>query len=141
MRCKGITKLGVRCKRSVIGVEYCHLHKTPKECCICYEKLHESLRCGHDAHLECIKQSLKPECPICRADMSDLFTQSDISQMNEHTRQVVEEWETQIFDNVVEETFSEYMEFIENNLDIMTQIPVCDECFDKPTVFVIRFVM
>lgn len=140
MRCKGITKLGARCKKTVTDKEYCYLHQNVKECCICYEKLHESLRCGHDAHLDCIKQSLKPECPICRTDMSDLFTQTDLNKMNEKTRQVVEEWEMDVFDDLIEDTFEEMvMDFIEGNIDIMTLVPVCDDCFNQTASYFIRF--
>lgn len=58
--------------------KYCKGHKTqyalekPDQCSICLcalNKKDQPWPCGHYVHLDCIKQSLKPQCPLCRAEL------------------------------------------------------------------------
>lgn len=83
MKCKGLTLQGKPCKISVMSdVEYCRFHnKTstvfpkPESCCVCMEPLDSEqnpLECGHWVHIECIIQSAKAECPLCRAALPRL---------------------------------------------------------------------
>jgi hypothetical protein len=78
--CQGTTKTGSRCRRLVKNGTLCihHQHKShnwiqekPDECPVCFEGLGRSkpLSCGHWVHRNCILQSGKKECPICRAKL------------------------------------------------------------------------
>jgi len=79
-KCIGITRLGTRCKHTVLpGKDYCYQHSgigfrqsKPDDCIVCCESLEKqrtSLSCGHWVHTNCIIQSAKAECPICRAPL------------------------------------------------------------------------
>jgi len=81
MQCKHLLSTNTRCKRYVKkGFKYCHHHyrkiyDKPKNCPVCYSSLHQttrSLSCGHWVHRSCIQKSQKAECPICRAELSDI---------------------------------------------------------------------
>jgi len=74
--CKGITLKGTKCRRKSIQ-DYCWEHSIknnhreckPVECLVCYESLTNqkyALDCGHWIHTECIINSAKAECPLCR---------------------------------------------------------------------------
>lgn len=79
MICNGITLSGKRCNRKVKdGCEFCYQHinvyrqTKPSTCIICYEPLTDVLKpliCGHWIHTECIIQSGKAQCPICRKEL------------------------------------------------------------------------
>lgn len=104
--CKGITLKGLRCtKQSISGREYCHLHYTqdknifkqekPNECPICCEQMNEKKpkSCGHWIHNECIINSGKQECPLCRKKI--ILTQQAVKKLKEiatrHHKEKIEE--------------------------------------------------
>lgn len=78
MICQAITLTGRQCQRGATNGNYCYQHYNqtsgyrelkPKECIICYESLenqNQALECGHWIHLNCIINSAKAMCPICR---------------------------------------------------------------------------
>jgi len=79
--CHGTTKTGKRCRRLVKDGNLClhHRQKTtswvqekPEECPVCFESLGRSrpLSCGHWVHRDCVLQSGKKECPICRSQVT-----------------------------------------------------------------------
>lgn len=76
-KCQGITLNGCECNRKVTG-DYCFQHANkffsprPEECPVCYESISEQkrpLECGHWIHKQCIVESAKAECPICRCKL------------------------------------------------------------------------
>lgn len=82
--CQGITLTGTQCHRKIKNHEYCHQHRQslnvkkhrepkPTECIICFESLanqRHALECGHWIHFNCIIESAKAECPICRTKLT-----------------------------------------------------------------------
>jgi len=76
-KCQGITLKGNKCRRKSVGHTHCHLHRNthgyrevkPEDCLICCESLNNqrhALDCGHWIHTQCIVNSAKAECPLCR---------------------------------------------------------------------------
>lgn len=88
MTCIGITATKKKCHNKVLSGNYCHYHKfqekvTPlivdhhnqdnqigeNPCSICLDNVEDeqncNLICNHPHHTACIKQLIKPYCPIC----------------------------------------------------------------------------
>lgn len=69
------------CKNIAKEKEYCTLHfskyknflEKPTDCAVCLESIDEKtnplIPCGHWIHMNCIYQSGKAECPVCRAQL------------------------------------------------------------------------
>ena len=82
--CQGITLSGKQCQRKIKNQKYCYQHRVcpnlfkyrqekPSECIICCESLanqRHALKCGHWIHINCIINSAKAECPICRTKLT-----------------------------------------------------------------------
>ena len=50
-------------------------------CSICLDELNSSIvktSCNHSFHLDCLKQLCKPECPLCKSDISETFADNNI---------------------------------------------------------------
>lgn len=99
-KCRGITRTGKECTRQVKGDHYCFQHRTqqpqpvteevvvkppspPKStitehektesCCICLETeipMTQLLKCQHPVCQTCLTGLRRPECPVCRGDLS-----------------------------------------------------------------------
>jgi len=80
IKCKGMTLKSKKCSRNALtNKDYCFQHfknsfaqDKPTECIICCESLvnqKKSLNCGHWIHFDCIVNSAKAECPICRSKL------------------------------------------------------------------------
>src|SRR3989344_8183068 len=107
MLCKGITKNGMSCARKTKNKSgFCHFHvaqiiplkfidEQPDDCIVCLEKLtmDAPLECGHWIHLDCIKKSIRPECPICRFNMSHHFSSEELQNIKYNAEDVIDEWE------------------------------------------------
>lgn len=76
-KCNAKTLKGFVCSRNIKNSDnYCHQHllecNKPVECIVCYDSLinqSKPLECGHWIHTECIIQSAKAECPLCRTKL------------------------------------------------------------------------
>jgi len=101
-----------RCsKRSVQNRLYCSQHikisrlEKPDECPVCmdhFKKETKHLRpCGHWVCIECIINSGKSECPLCRQKVYLSKSQRNILTRNRHRQEVKAEEE--MFDMLVEE--------------------------------------
>ena len=72
--CKGKTLAGKNCTRKVkLNDNFCYQHRfcenKPVDCVVCCESLsneEKPLDCGHWIHIDCIINTAKAECPICR---------------------------------------------------------------------------
>lgn len=98
------------CKNVYIGEDsgkkYCPEHKKqyslekPEECPVCLEEFkidEEPWPCGHYIHRSCITQSLKAECPLCRARL--YLRPEEEREINDRSNQVREERNRQFVDN------------------------------------------
>ncbi len=89
--CKGITKVGKKCRGTATRNGYCRWHYQANECVVCMDNFEEGelpLPCGHWVHRRCVQrgadamQDLRSEegyppieeciCPVCRTPVSDL---------------------------------------------------------------------
>lgn len=136
MLCKGITKKGEKCKRKTYSNHgFCHMHFSqyvrfidakPDECIVCCEEINmnEPLECGHWVHLECVKKSIKPQCPICCYDLSKYLTQEELQNIRNNAEDVVNDWED---DDL--ERWEDEVEFIINiPINVPFDQKVCDQC-------------
>jgi len=59
-----------------------NVYPKPDECCVCYENIVENdrLSCGHYIHKQCIINSQKPQCSICRQDIE--LSQEDLDKIS-----------------------------------------------------------
>lgn len=51
-------------------------------CAICQNELDTELKklpCGHEFHLECIKQIVRPFCPLCKTNITEFLESIDVS--------------------------------------------------------------
>ncbi len=82
MRCLGKTNKNTPCRNRCVKSSYCRFHKKEiieidemsiGDCSICLCDVDEEqdcrLICGHIHHIECIKQLIKAECPVCRGPL------------------------------------------------------------------------
>jgi uncharacterized Zn finger protein (UPF0148 family) len=86
-------------KKSKLGNKsFCKKHNEkykfdkPKDCPICLEKLNDKyplLNCGHWIHHNCVIQSGKAECPICRTSVK--FTREQKKEMNKQIMKRIQE--------------------------------------------------
>lgn len=107
--CKGTTISGNKCKRRATEGDYCFQHKSfhqekPSECIICCESLanqKRALKCGHWIHLQCIVNSAKAECPICRVQLKlGPIATARIEQLAAQRKaELVQEEEAELFQN------------------------------------------
>jgi hypothetical protein len=154
MLCKGITKKGVKCKKTTLNNKgYCFVHlnqytggllkkkfvdEKPQECIICCEELCMSapLECGHWIHLDCVKKSLKPECPICCCDLSQYLTNNELETIKKKSDEVVDDWNEEMLDQYDSD---EEVEFIIQIplVDITVENKICEDCFEKNLLNVI----
>jgi len=73
MQCQGTKKSGERCKLKVVAGSLCRFHEKQQQCPICQENGYLfQMSCSHSAHLECIRQMVKSECPLCRKEITNL---------------------------------------------------------------------
>lgn len=144
MNCQAKTKNGLNCKNKTKN-QFCRVHlKTNEhtnsnehkdsnsyECAICYETINDKpLKCNHYIHLDCIKQGMKPECPLCRTNLSELFTDDELKNMDKRLDDVTDTVnENFLRDELLDPTIRLYLIF-----DIFT----CDKCIDEHIPSMIR---
>lgn len=58
------------------------------ECIVCFEDLHSQASntwsCGHSIHILCQHKTGKPQCVICRKDLTDELTDHDLDQIESY---------------------------------------------------------
>lgn len=121
MRCKGLTLLGKSCHRIIRAGDYCFQHinkyreRKPKKCIICYESMineRSALNCGHWIHIQCIVNSAKEECPICRKKVRlNLKNKLLIERLAKKRRQEMDE------QYIIEYLETEIIEFLDMSLN------------------------
>lgn len=121
-KCNNFFSNGKPCTRFALFEGKCKLHKEhkqfveekPDECPVCYETFSEKdkhLACGHWIHLDCVKKSMKAECPICRKPVN--IDQRSRTQIESRRRQLLEEGN--------EEDFVEYQQSYQRYLETRYQ--------------------
>jgi hypothetical protein len=87
------------------------------ECSICFEVSDFKLICGHFIHLDCIENVHKLECPMCRAELTNL-PQNVIDKINENARvyraALIEEERRAIFQQLIIEESQSPLEILSN---------------------------
>ncbi len=131
--CKGLAKTGLSCKkRTTHESGYCNIHQivSIENCPVCYEEISqkEALQCSHLVHIDCIKQSMKPECPICRAVLTLPPDVMDV--INQNAEKIKMEWEEEDRNDLVEELRNEFMGQILINyiFDVYRSGCTCESC-------------
>jgi len=74
-KCIANTKKNIRCKNDSVKDEtLCKLHMMLSKCTICLNNSSKlfKLDCSHSFHLNCLKDLVKLECPMCRAEITNL---------------------------------------------------------------------
>lgn len=122
--CEGTTLKGKKCSRKVSNGLFCGQHKVqckpekqfveekPDDCPVCCEIFTETdkhLECGHWVHLDCVRKSMRAECPICR---------KPVRHLDERTMCEIEQRRTQTINELHEEEYErnyqiEQMEYLE----------------------------
>ena len=120
--CKGLKRNGQQCTRRTRNANgYCFQHGDP--CPACYEgtTLRDILPCRHRVHLDCIRQSMKPECPLCRAPLELP------PEILANIRQNASDMEERIFEDYMNEDFAS---FLNHNLiiDLQSRTFACEAC-------------
>lgn len=134
--CKGFKIDGTKCtKRTNDETGYCHIHKDkhieekPSECPICIEKFSRSdkrLSCGHWIHLNCIRKSLKAECPICRCPLS--LPEKIVKEIENNAKEMKNEWEREEEENLIREQ-NEFL--MQHPFEIIAEKFYCKDCIEE----------
>lgn len=150
--CQAMTKNGSKCKNKTREL-FCGIHKNQLtnsmisansilngsyqmyssnivECAICYENCDISLKCNHYVHLECIKNGMKPECPLCRTDISELFNESELNLMEQRLDDVTDSVNESLFYNDLDEPITD--------IHLSFEYFLCDNCFNDASPSIIR---
>jgi len=118
--CKGYTKSGKKCSRKIKSDKtYCHQHLNYKnyeknECPVCFEEIVSNvpLSCGHWIHKNCVIRSGKPQCPICRSQITNL-TNKEIEKtrmyFKKYQEERMQEDEDELYLILIEEIVNEYL--------------------------------
>jgi hypothetical protein len=70
----------------------------PITCCTCFEEIAtpKPFPCGHHMHETCINEHLsKPECPLCRRDLTDFLSNDVVDNIREKGASIHREYEAQ----------------------------------------------
>lgn len=139
MRCKGTKKNGEQCTRIIKEKDFCFQHKTsfqgekPDECPVCCDDIDENdiLECGHWVHMDCIKRSLKPECPMCRQPLK--LSKDIMESIQKNSQSMNDEWEREAEEEIQQMFGSELLSHLLSNFafDIMRAACTCDECSNR----------
>lgn len=88
-----------------------------QNCSICWDKCEnsEKLHCGHFVHIECLKKTINPECPICRTPLKgvpDGVLPSIFENKHNYKKQVEIERLVEVFTDVIVNIKDEDKHFI-----------------------------
>ena len=98
------------------------------ECPVCLESMLDErpLKCGHHVHIECVKRSMKPECPICRTILD--LPKDVMKQIDENLKDAKREWadddEAEIMNMIMSEMHGHMV------YEIIMSSPLCDICLN-----------
>lgn len=110
------------------------------QCPVCFETIDEKpLTCGHNVHRDCIRHSMKAECPICRAPLK--LSKADMKQINENFAEAKKEWTEESENEAIQLiTESDALELIGNlfqmGFEIMMADPICENCLNIPELMI-----
>lgn len=154
VRCSGVKQKGGRCMLKLTPKHgekkaWCKHHisqaqnqktestKTYEECAICLEKVTNvtdaRLECGHEFHIDCIKEMHGSKCPMCRAPLkSELIKPEDIRQMEDRGKRDADEVNSDFIREIVQREQTEQLSLdrqrFRHSLDHCSQsLPIVDE--------------
>ena len=146
--CKGITQSGEQCHRKT-RTDLCHQHRVnfmqlkPEECIICLENIAQqkrALECGHWIHKQCIINSAKAECPLCRTRLHlgpqalnkiDKLAQIRAKErIEEEEEELLAEFREEILDLSLQEHIHNIVSFLLDGNNDISFVDVIDAIFE-----------
>ena len=121
-QCHGRTKNGTQCNRMIRCLEknndpvYCKTHRPnvyeKEDCAVCTDSVNIPLSCGHWIHNQCVIQSGKANCPICRSQIN--LTKEEYEKTMEYDRKYKQQF--------LEEDEEELLQIYNNDIPMILQI-------------------